>query len=1529
MKVFLRFALFTTFIFCWNHVSAQAPIADFTATPLTGCAPLVVNFTSTSTGNPTSYQWNLGNGVNTVQQNPSTAYTLPGTYTVTLTVSNANGTNTKTVTNYITVIPNPAISITAVDSADCPPFNVQFNNLTNLNAPGPGTFSWSFGDGNVSSMQNPTNVYYNPGFYNVTLVATNSAGCASTLTLPSLINVYTPPVTNFTATPTSYCGTPAPITFNASTSGWGPITYNWDFGDGNMGVGASPTHMYTNSGTYTVTLIATDVNGCKDTVVQPNYISIGSIVSSYTTSPSPACENAPISFTNTSNGGTSYAWNFGDGNTSNQANPVHVYTAPGVYNVKLAIYDGPCGDSTTQLLTVNPGPGTNFAFTPTQPCPAPALIQFTNFTSGGAVSYTWDFGDGQTSAQTNPTHTYATNDFFPVKLTATNALGCSKDYFDTVKIYSLDVRVNPPTPEGCAPLNVTFGGYAHWTHPVTNMWFPYPYAITNYSWDFGDGNTSVATSPSHTYTTPNNAYIATLTITTSNGCTATGVANVSVGSKPTASFTDYPDTVCVKTSINLTNTSTNTVQGTNYIWHLGNTDTRGGTDLTYAYNISGIYNISLVASNFGCTDTFTVDSAAVVLAPTTRWMERYNCDTPLLVQFYDTLSMSPTSHVWDFGDGQTSTATNPSHMYSALGSYNVTLITTNSNYGCSDTLSGTVEVIDPVLSFTTADTAICRGDSIVFVPSYTHIPSMFTWWIDGANPPWSFGIPFNPNPSVGVWGHRFNVQGVYDISVTTRDIHGCKDSVYLTDYILVSKPQALFSATPTVGCEPLTVLFKDTSTHMPGTFPVSYAWDFGNGTSTVTTDTTTNIYQTTGLYNVRLIVTDNVGCKDTLVKANYIEVRKPTAAFVVDDSTACIGQMLTFTNNSNGVSLTSFWDFGDGTTSIANSPSKAYTTTGNFTVKLVVTDASGCKDSLTKLFYISITKPTASFTMSDTQAICPPLSVTFTNQSVNAVSYAWDFGGASGSSLMNPTTIFSVSGQYQVRLVVTDAQGCTDTALSNVNVLGYAGGLSYAPLYGCPGLEVSFTSNIFGVPSMLWDFNDGVTMPVTGSGVIKHTYITPGAYLPKLILSDNVGCTNSSSGLDIIQVDDVLAGFTNSPACVNTPMLFTDTSFVYFRPVTEWYWDFNGQHTSTDQNPSYTFNAPGVYTITLGATNAHGCTDTVTRTIEVFPLPTVFAEFDTTICAGDPTQLTAGGALTYVWTPSTKLSCTNCQSPIATPTVTTKYIATGTDVNGCENKDSVTISVRYLTISETGPGGEICEDSVFQLFASGADRYEWSPAESLDNPDIATPLASPNKTTIYTVRAWEGGCQPNTNYVKVVVHPKPDVDAGKDDSTFAGKEIVLMASSKDFVSYRWSPAATLSCTDCSAPVATPRATTNYVVTATNDKGCRNSDSVTIFIFCHSDQVFVPNTFTPNNDGQNDIFYPRGVGLKSVSSFRIYNRWGELVFERRGFQLNDASAGWDGTYKGSQLNSDIFIYAIDGICDSGEPISWKGDVTLIR
>jgi gliding motility-associated-like protein len=158
---------------------------------------------------------------------------------------------------------------------------------------------------------------------------------------------------------------------------------------------------------------------------------------------------------------------------------------------------------------------------------------------------------------------------------------------------------------------------------------------------------------------------------------------------------------------------------------------------------------------------------------------------------------------------------------------------------------------------------------------------------------------------------------------------------------------------------------------------------------------------------------------------------------------------------------------------------------------------------------------------------------------------------------------------------------------------------------------------------------------------------------------------------------------------------------------------------------------------------------------------------------------------------------------------------------------------------------------------------------------------------------------------------------------------MLNATGQRIATFAWSPLSTLSCETCSNPIASPKLTTTYTVVATSGYGCKARDEVTVHVVCDKSQLFIPNSFSPNKDGMNDVFYPRGVGLKKITSFRVYNRWGSVIFERNNIALNDASAGWDGTYKGADLPPDIFVYVIDGVCESGEPLTWKGDVTLLR
>jgi gliding motility-associated-like protein len=271
----------------------------------------------------------------------------------------------------------------------------------------------------------------------------------------------------------------------------------------------------------------------------------------------------------------------------------------------------------------------------------------------------------------------------------------------------------------------------------------------------------------------------------------------------------------------------------------------------------------------------------------------------------------------------------------------------------------------------------------------------------------------------------------------------------------------------------------------------------------------------------------------------------------------------------------------------------------------------------------------------------------------------------------------------------------------------------------------------------------------------------------------------------------------------------------------------------------------------------------------------------------------------------------------------------GTDGNGCSNTDRVVVSLKYKVTGIVGEGGQICQGEFIKLKASGAHRYEWSPAGAIDNSTSAEPIASPQATTIFRVVAFEGSCIPDTDFVDVTVHPKPTVKAYGSATIVAGNDAPLNAEGDLIKTFLWKPSENLDCSDCPNPIAKPINTTTYTVIVSSAYGCQDSDQVVVRVQCDASQLFIPNTFTPNGDGQNDVFYPRGVGFTRLRSFRVFNRWGEIVYERRNFPLNDKTFGWDGTFKGGQLPPDVFMYTIEADCEDNEVLLWKGDVTIIR
>jgi len=1495
--------------------------ANFTANTTSGCNPMVVQFTDQSTGNPTSWSWDFGNGNTSSLQHPSATYTTAGSFTVTLTITNSAGsTHTKTMTNYITVHNSPTVDFVANDTAGCPPHAVQFTSQTTLNAPGTGSYYWNTGTGGTLTGQNPSFTYSNPGYYNVTHVVVNGAGCTTSVQKPAYIHVYTPPVANFGSSWPVLCGLAQAAQFNSQSTGTGPLSYQWDFGDGGTSTDPNPSHNYNTFDTFTVSLIVTDANGCKDTMVKPNYVAVVP-TQAFFNAPASACEDEWITVTNTTPFTIYGNWNFGDGSLiDTNMTTVHQYTTPGTYTITLSVNNGTCNVFGSQTIVIHPKPTIDFSANVLTPCPAPTTIQFNNLTQNG-TTYTWYFGDGGSSSQTNPSHVYTQNGFYDVTLVSSNGFGCSDSLtkLQYIKIFPSVLSIEASPGNGCIPVSDTFVAQLSSFDPTAGTSLPYPATITSYYWDFGDGTNSTQPTPVHVYANAG-TYVVTLSITTSNGCTDTASIVISTGTPPIPQFTANPTSVCVDETVQFINNTTNALT---YEWFFGDGSSSTDANPTHYYTDPGTYTITLIANNNGCKDTIVQQNYITVNDPKADFEVSYECDTLSKVSFTNT-SINATSVLWDFGDGTTSTALNPVHVYPSLVSYTATLVAYNNITGCTDTTLQVIDLFDPAPDFTANDTAICPTEAPLFEASFpgSVFVNSYTWM---------FGTTVVPDTTASiVW--PFYTGGYHDVSLIIVDLHGCPDTFTKNDYILVSDPAVNFVGSPVDICVPGTVNFTNTTQYIPGTYMTNSYWTFGNGGNLSSSGTTASSpYTIAGGYDVKLVVTDNVGCIDSAVKLTYIHAHDPAADFTVNNTNACVGTPLLFVNQSVGNQLSYSWDFGDGNTSTALSPSHPYMATGTYTVRLIITDAWGCRDTMIKTNYITVwNNPVAAFTLSDTFRICPPLFVQVTNNSTPNLVYNWDMGDGTQTVAVNPSHIYVDPGQYTVRLIAINNYGCRDTAYSQVDILGYNGVISYTPLTGCAPLTVSFTASITNVPGLVWDFSDGTTLATTATNV-THTYTEPGARVPRLIMTDNAGCSSTSYGLDTIKVDGVFAGYTFDPypACDSGTLQFLDTSHGAYSTVTSRLWNFHTGMTDTSKTPSHYYPGPGDYIIKLYTSTSTGCLDTLTDTLTFYPLPVIDAGPDTTICLGDAATLMPGGGVSYTWTPAADLSCTNCTNPLASPDSQTVYTVVGTDINGCKNTDTVTVKLKTKTAATASGDGAICSGESLLLTASGAHNYQWIPPAGLDNPNADNPVATPAGTTTYMVISTEGSCIPDTDYVTVTVHPLPEVEAGPDQTIIAGNIAYIDASGTNATRWKWTPSNTLNCEDCEDPEATPPNTTTYHVTVETEFGCKDSDSITIHVICDQSQVFMPNSFTPNGDGQNDYFYPRGKGIQTIRSFRIYNRWGEMIFEKQGMATNAVNDGWDGTHKGQELPPDVFLYIVDAICDTGEPVTWKGDISLIR
>ena len=1588
-------------VLCILTISGNAQLkAAFSANFSSGCAPLVISFTDQSTGNPNQWNWDLGNGTNSVLKNPSVTYLTPGQYTVKLVIRNAaNSTDSVIKLNYIKVYGKPTVQFNASATTGCFPLDVQFGDQSVANFGTVTSWNWDFGDGITSILQSPAHTYTAGGNYNVTLQVTNSNGCIASLSKTSFIQISNGALADFSKNAKNTCGVPATIIFKNLSTGTGALTYKWFFGDGGTSAGPDPSHTYTVKGTYDVQLIVTNNTGCTDTITKLNAVTVGTVDAKFTSADS-VCENSALTFTNASLPVPgSITWDFGDGSSSALFNPSKIYTTAGLYTVKMKADFGACIDSVTKQVRVLAGPVVSFTADDTADCRVPFTVNFTNFSSN-AISYKWIWGDG-TNDIAATAHTYNAAGSFSVELIATSKDGCvvSAKKNNYITLARPKIVLNNIPDSACAPFTKNFSTTITTLDP-----------ITGYAWHFGDGNTSASVTPVNTYNLPG-VYDVKLIIQTAGGCKdSVKITKAIIAStKPVVAFSATPRNTCAKTDIQFKDETTG--GASKWLWRFGDGSTSTVQNPTKKYVDTGYFDVQLIVWNRGCADSVKILKYIHIDPPVAKFTVKLNCNKPLERIFTDA-SIGADQWLWDFGDGNTSAVKSPVYSYAAPGRYTVSLKVVNNQSGCDFTTIQIIDVVDVKAAFFASDTIVCKGKAINFSTGINAaVIRTFNWNFGDGSP----SVNLSANPS-----YTYNTTGTFSVRLTVTDILGCQNALNKPAYIKAGGPTAKFGSAVKGSCLNNNVIFNDSST-TDGAVPLKFwTWTYGDGFSeTLTAAPFQHSYTAAGLYTVQLKVTDSAGCTDSVLQKNPLSITKPAAAFSSADTATCPGKPVNFTSQSTGSTLIYKWNFGDGSTSPLQNPSHSYTGTGSYHITLTITDVYGCTDSVKKINFIRIISVVPSFSISDSFSICPPLFVQFTDLSSAGISKKWDFGDSTSSTAPNPSHFYTYPGTYVAKLFISSPGGCVQEAEKTIIVKGPTGSFTYKPTSGCIPMNVNFVANTTSsIAAFIWDFNDGNTLLTTIDSMVSHTYLTEGKYVPKLILINTSGCQVPVTGKDTIIVHRVTANFNfiNKPLCdsgfiafsdssystdvitgykwsfgdgntavVKNPIYhYTDTGFYYPSLITStqagctdtfetanpikvvnspqismtetangcaplsvnfkgnvlvadtsaltWKWIFGNANTSLLQNPPVQlYTNAGSYDVDLLVTNSSGCIDTASKKIEAFIVPDVDAGEDVVLCSGSSVTLTAAGADSYQWSPANNLNCTNCASPSTNTNVNRTYLVTGTTVNGCSAKDSVKINVKYpIKITYSKPAA-LCKGDVTRIESAGAYSYEWSPSTGLQNPLSAATDAQPDTSTNYRIIGTDSaGCFKDTGFVLLTVNNVPSVSAGDDQTVKAGLPLDLMPTiSSDVTDVYWSPTNGVFRNVYPGVTVKPVETTEYTVEVQNNKGCRARDKVTVFVACENSNVFVPNTFSPNADGSNDIFYPRGTGLFKVKNLRIYNRWGQPVFDRSSFNANDPASGWDGTFKGVKLGADVFVYTLEIICSNKSVLVFRGNIALLQ
>lgn len=857
---------------------------------------------------------------------------------------------------------------------------------------------------------------------------------------------------------------------------------------------------------------------------------------------------------------------------------------------------------------------------------------------------------------------------------------------------------------------------------------------------------------------------------------------------------------------------------------------------------------------------------------------------------------APLSYAWDFGVPGITTDTSsqrlPSYVYPDTGTYIVKVVVsqTVNGAGCADTAKAIVKIYPTLKANFTFSPTACQDSSVLFRDSTISTASPLATWS------WNFGDGTSSSLQNPV--KKYNAAGTFRVKLTVTNRVGCVDTI---SKLITVNPQPIADFTYNTPCENEVVNFSYTGSANV----TNYNWTLAAG-QTSTLQDPSYTYNSGGTKTVSLITITNQGCRDTATKSINI-LPKPTVS-ITPNTTICAGTSIQLIA-AGGAQYSWRNDSTLSSTTVANPTA---TPLQNTTYVVTVTGTNGCfrKDSVR----ISLQTPPPVDAGKDT-SVCFNIG-SFRDsvklQASGAISYRWTpTTGVSNPNIANPTVRPLVNTTYFV--TGTDANGCFATDSVIVYFLDPSLNLiveNVQPI--CIRDTISLTILEQGAGSYGWSPPTGLSNATSNtprffpSATTTYIFTVQNyCYLKRDTVTVKV---NPLPLVTTQKLDSVCIG--------DSVMLRANGANVYA---------WNASPTISDTSIANPFALPNTTTTyTVLGTDTNGCKNKDSVRVFVFFPPLTDVLPDTAfICQGDPVTLQAIGGVRYLWNADPSLSSTTISNPIATPLDTTTYFVKITNIHNCSTNDTITINVQHPVTAVTQSPYDFCTGKAVQLNASGGFYYQWTPPISLSNPNVANPFASPSSSVVYVVNV-SNDCFSDTATVVLTIRPLPIIDAGMDTLIYRNTEATLQGVSNVSNNY-WAPGLHVKNPLDLNSTANPLKTSRYYLYAISNYGCMSIDSVLITVDPKT-QLFIPTAFSPNNDGENDVFriVPPTLNIAQLDEFAVFNRWGEKVFS-----THDINEGWNGSFNNRPQDVGVYIWYVRAVTYDGEPVFKKGNVTLVK